>query len=322
MNKKPTKKKKQIKKIESESNRDLPIPDRRVMEKSLSDIGRILSEREFDSVEDANAFLQKMMASGGIPGPSKELTALDRAQDIMYDAWDSSGKRRVDLARKALKVSEDCADAYVLLAEETARSPQEAKTLYEQGLKAGERALGEEVFQEEVGHFWGILETRPYMRARLGLAQCLWSFGDRKEAIEHYADMLRLNPGDNQGIRYILANCLLGEGLDDQLGKLLGQYKDDSAATWSYSRALWIFRKEGVSKRANKYLEDALDDNPFVPAYLLGKKRLPRYLPDYIGIGDENEAIVYAAEAMKAWQKTEGALEWLNSVWRPLQTGG
>ncbi len=149
------------------------------------------------------------------------------------------------------------------------------------------------------------------MRARLGLAQCLWMLGKRQEAIEHYTDMLRLNPGDNQGIRYILADCLLEEGFDESLGKLLEQYEDDAAATWLYTRALWMFRQEGTSEKANVCLKEALKQNRFVPSYLLGKKRLPKHLPEYIGFGDENEAIAYAAEAIKVWQKTTGALEWL-----------
>ena len=49
-------------------------------------------------------------------------------------------RRRVDLARKGLSISHDCADAYVLPAEETARSLVEARILYEEGVKAGERA--------------------------------------------------------------------------------------------------------------------------------------------------------------------------------------
>jgi len=59
------------------------------------------------------------------------------------------------------------------------------------------------------------------MRARAGLAQCLWELGKHKEAIEHYRDMLRLNPGDNQGIRYILAMCLIELGEIKALQELL-----------------------------------------------------------------------------------------------------
>ena len=102
-------------------------------------------------------------------------------------------------------LSPDCADAYVLLAEQ-ARNRKEALELFEQGVAAGERALGPQMFRDEVGNFWGILETRPYMRARLGLAECLWTSGRRDESVVHLQDMLRLNPGDNQGLRLILVN--------------------------------------------------------------------------------------------------------------------
>jgi tetratricopeptide (TPR) repeat protein len=137
------------------------------------------------------------------------------------------------------------------------------------------------------------------------------SLGERSQAIEHYKDMLRLNPGDNQGIRYILANCLLEEGLDSTLGDLFKQYEDDGAAAWLYSRALWVFRSEGKSVKANKCLKEALKENRFVPSYLLGRKRLPMRMPEYIGFGYESEAVEYANDGIRAWQKTEGALEWL-----------
>ena len=68
--------------------------------------------------------------------------ALFQAQDLMYEAFDAQGARRVALAREALAISPDCADAYLLLAEETASSAEEAQELLTQGVAAGERALG------------------------------------------------------------------------------------------------------------------------------------------------------------------------------------
>src|SRR5947199_51392 len=118
----------------------------------------------------------------------------------MYRAWETTGRQaRITLAKRALAISPLCADAYVLLAEESAESLEEAKALYARGVEAGELALGPKTFKEDVGYFWGLLETRPYMRARAGLAQALWTSGSRDEAIAHYREMLRLNPGDNQG---------------------------------------------------------------------------------------------------------------------------
>jgi len=304
--------KKHLKSTQAESDKSPPFVDLRGMERMMSDLGRLLSEREFDSIEEANAFLEDTLSPGRLH-TSPRRTPLEWAQDLIYEAWDSSGKRRVELARRALDISEDCADAYVLLAEEAAGSLEEARNLYEKGVKAGERALGPELFEEYVGHFWGPLSTRPYMRARAGLAQCLWMLGERQEAIEHYAEMLRLNPGDNQGVRYVLINCLLEEESDEAVGRLLDQYDGDWAATWLFSRALWMFRQEGASSKATAWLREALEYNPYVPLYMLGRKKLPRRLPAYVGFGDENEAIAYAAEATAIWRKTPGAIEWLAS---------
>lgn len=81
----------------------------------------------------------------------------------------SRAKRRA-LANKALSLDPDCADALVLLAEQ-AMHANEAMDLYERAMRAGERKLGEEFFEENRGHFWGIFETRGYMRARFGYAR-------------------------------------------------------------------------------------------------------------------------------------------------------
>jgi hypothetical protein len=49
------------------------------------------------------------------------------------------------------------------------------------------------------------------MRARLGLVQALRDLGRDDEAVAHYRELLELNPGDNQGVRYLLVATLLQE---------------------------------------------------------------------------------------------------------------
>jgi hypothetical protein len=106
--------------------------------------------------------------------------AIEKAQDLVYDAWErATARSRIALARKALGITPLRADAYSILAEE-ARSVEEARDLYARGVEAGELALGRKGFQEYAGHFWGFLETRPYMRARAGLAGALLKLGDAR----------------------------------------------------------------------------------------------------------------------------------------------
>ncbi len=282
--------------------------DRRLMEKQVAQIERLLASHEFESIEEAQAFLKEALTSGSLP-EAPPSTPLEEAQEIVYQALETTGQRRVKLARQALEISPDCADAYVILAEGTG-DPNKAGELYEQGVRAGERALGPQVFERDMGHFWGIVETRPYMRARQGLAEVLWHLGERRQAIEHYQDMLRLNPNDNQGLRYTLANWLLAKGDDEALGELLDQYPDEWSASWAYTRALYTFRRQGAGKQAHEALRQALEVNRFVPLYLLGVKKMPQRLPDFIGMGDENEAVSYIAEAVENWANSPGALEW------------
>lgn len=273
----------------------------------------------------------------GFPGPPADFRAMERvtaslvpartgkrgreldlqdAQDLIYDAWESPDPRkRVKLAYDALARSPDCADAYVIFAEEIPGTLEEKRDMYAAGVEAGERALGGRPFKEDVGHFWGLLETRPYMRARAGLAACLWELAEREEAVTHYRDLLRLNPNDNQGVRYTLLGCLLALGRDDEAGELLDSpdYADDGTAMWPYSRALLTYRREGPSERAGVLLQEAIEVNPHVPVYLVGRKRVPKELPDLIGLGDESEAIAYAADCLEAWRSTPDAVEWLGS---------
>jgi tetratricopeptide (TPR) repeat protein len=239
--------------------------------------------------------------------------ALDRAQELMYQAFAGpEGRRQIELARKALTLCPDCADAYVLLAENAA-GRREALALYEQGVAAGERALGEQGFRQAVGHFWGILPTRPYMRARLGLACSLWEAGRREEAVGHAQEILRLNPNDNQGARYTLAAWLLSLDRDDDLARLLDQYQDGMAA-WAYTRALLAFRRHGDTPETRRLLQVARRRNAHVPAYLLGQKFPPMGPPRAYSPGDENEALNYIGSFLAGWRSTLGAVAWVRQV--------
>lgn len=241
---------------------------------------------------------------------SGEGSSEETADELADAAWQARGRRRILLARRALEIWPDCADAYVLLGRHAA-TPQEAHDFFAQGVAAGERALGPEVFREDAGHFWGLVETRSYMQARLWLAESLRVLGRGEEAVAHFEDMLRLNPGDNQGARYTLANLLLELEWHDRLTELLDRYKDDDLADFSYTRALLAFRREGDSIEALRLLREALKSNAFVPHYLLGRRTLPLQTPALFSPGRDDEAGGYALEAIDLWRNTSGALEWL-----------
>jgi tetratricopeptide (TPR) repeat protein len=236
------------------------------------------------------------------------------AQEIADLAWEAPRpQEQADLARKALSVSPDCADAYVILANQAA-SRDQARQLLEEGVAAGQRAIGSEAFETATGRFWLDQRTRPYMRARLGLAQCLWESGQRAQAVDHYAELLRLNPNDNQGVRYLLLGALVDLDRDEEAQRLLQRYENDGSAEWVYTIALLAFRREGDSAISRSLLRAASDTNRHVPDYLVGNKGMPPAPPSYISLGGEDEAISYSAQFLRTWRSSEGAIPWLRKT--------
>lgn len=288
------------------------IPDQRSMERVMIEMERFMARSAFDDLEQANQAMQERFIGPFDEMPSTAATPLEHAQDLIYRAFEARGRRRTQLARKALELSADCADAYVLLAEQAA-DPETARDLYAQGVAAGERALGPPTFEEQAGHFWGIVRTRPYMRARFGLARCLEELGQVGNAIGHYQELLRLNPTDNQGVRDILLPALLAAGRAGEAGALLQQFDDDISATWKYGWALWTFRREGDSKLARDRLRAAVRANRHVPVYLTGKAEWSGPLPASYAFGSKEEAVLCAGELGTAWRATPGAEAWLTA---------
>jgi len=285
---------------------DFPIFEDQITDENLTD------QISFDR-RGMEGDLAKLDFFGWDEDPS-ENSAVREAQFIMYDAWDNPDvKTRIRLAKKALKVSLDCADAYVLLAEEEARTVQKSKALFQQGVEAGRRALGEDFFKDEenIGYFWGILETRPYMRALVGLANSLWQMGNEGQAVLHYRELLRLNPGDNQGIRFILLELLIEMNHLEDVRVLMDDYPDIDSVDWSYTALLMELWENGDSVRAHSLLESAIEANEHIPAYLLGIKLISDLRSPYITFGVEDEAVDYAARHIRFWKKRKKALKWL-----------
>jgi hypothetical protein len=252
-------------------------------------------------------------AHRGIAGGLDPSDPRDAAQEIIYDAFERRDVvERVRLARKALETYPDCVDGLVLLAE-AAKDPGEKIAILERAVTAGEHELGPQCFEKDVGHFWGPLETRPYMRARQALAGALRAQGRLEEAADHLREMLRLNPNDNQGVRTVLLALLIELGRDDEATRLYEQYAGDSFAGIAYCRALLAFRREGDTADSRRLLAAAVKANRFVPDYLAGTKRMPRELPNFMRFGDDSEAIAASFEVAAAWRATPGALGWLAS---------
>ncbi len=279
---------------------------------TLESVRDLVQEQDFETEEELRAFLDREVVGKEIPRPKAE-GPKNEARDLALEAMDTPGRRGLALARQALELDPDSPIAHLAFAER-ASEPEITLERYQEAVAAAERALDPEIFDEGVGAFWSIPETRPYMEARKGLGDALWLNGQRREAADEYAELLRLNPSDNQGIRDVLAPSLMVLGEDKAAEKLLKRYEEDITSAPAFNRALVTFRLKGDTKAARTRLASALERNPQVADILLERLDFPDEIPRGYAVGSFEEAVFYVMNADDAWSETPGALEWLAEI--------
>jgi tetratricopeptide (TPR) repeat protein len=137
--------------------------------------------------------------------------------------------------------------------------------------------------------------------------------GRHDEALAHYRALLELNPGDNQGARYLLLAALLDLGLNHEAGVLLAEHEDDAQALWPYGRLLWRFRVDGDTPATRAAFDAAVHTNPYVVSYLLDPDSIPFDRPPYFALGSREEAAYVADALADAFAATDGAVAWLTT---------
>lgn len=288
-------------------NLQLENTDRRVMERSTWVMHKLMEKENFETVEEANRFIEGLHNSGRL-GSYVPDNPEDKAQMMAYDACLKTGNARKEMAIKALEIWENCADAYVILAELEKNSDSKID-LYRRASAAARKSLGEKIFTESRGDFWKIIETRPYMRAREGLASSFWNSARMDDARNIYEELLELNSDDNQGIRYSLLLIYMFERDFDKAEKLLDTY-DEESADWDYNRSLMLFIKTGITMESKTALRKAFSSNLYIPAMLIGAFDIPSRSA-YITPGEPDEAGAYIRSCRSLWLNNEEALKWM-----------
>ena len=230
----------------------------------------------------------------------------DRVEALCQEAIETFGRRRIQLAKQALAEDPTHVEANILVAEST-RSADRRIELFRSARKTGQSQLGS-MMEENVGHFWGLTETRPFMRACHGLAVALHEDGQTNEAIKQYREMLHLNPNDNQGVRYEVIPLLLEHDREAEAIELLDRYREETAF-WHYMKSLVEFRRRSSSSQSKKAMQSAFKANEHVVALLQSSEPPPS--PDSYALGSPEEAAICIRELAAAWDETDGYVEWM-----------
>ena len=283
------------------------MPEHRGNERHFKLVQQFIAENEGNmNLDQLNAAINAQFTG---PMDDFELpmdTSADRAERLHSRPAGYDCRRRVQLAKQALAENPSHVEANVLLAESVRRNKPTISRKH-WFCFFGRAQLGQ-AFEDTVGHFWGLSDTRPFMRACHGLAAAYHDAGQTSEAIQQYQEMLRLNPNDNQGVRYEVIPLLLEHNRAPEAIALLDSFREETAF-WHYMKSLVEFRRSGRSMSSKKAIRSAFRSNEHVVALMQSDE--PPLLPDSYALGSPEEAATCIRELGAVWDETEGYLKWM-----------
>uniref|UniRef100_A0A6I8PEG5 Suppressor of tumorigenicity 7 protein-like n=1 Tax=Ornithorhynchus anatinus TaxID=9258 RepID=A0A6I8PEG5_ORNAN len=263
--------------------------------------------------------------------------SLRPSDTVMQKAWrERNPPARIKAAYQALELNNDCATAYVLLAEEEATTIVDAEKLFKQALKAGEIIYRRsQQYQHQSPQHEAQLrrDTNVLVYIKRRLAMCARKLGRIKEAVKIMRDLMKeFPPLSMLNIHENLLESLLELQAYADVQAVLAKYDDISlpkSAAICYTAALLKtrtvsdrFSPETASRRglstaeinAVEAIHRAVEFNPHVPKYLLEMKSLI-LPPEHILKRGDSEAVAYAFFHLQHWKRIEGALNLLQCTW-------
>jgi tetratricopeptide (TPR) repeat protein len=163
----------------------------------------------------------------------------DQASEL-YDRGDFL--KAQSLLKTIIEGDPEFIEAYHMLGimEHENNNLEKAKKLFSQGVKIAENIIPN-TFNGNI--IWGDVDNRSYLRNLHGLGLVYMDLSQIQNAILIFKKIIRYNPNDNQGIRYLLGDLYLMNG---NLIKAQSYYKDNldyPPYLYSYALALVLQNK-------------------------------------------------------------------------------
>jgi len=227
----------------------------------------------------------------------------------------SPGKRSAYL-KKALEQDADCVEARIELADSDYQAARwaECRQGYQELIDREQRR-----WRGESPEWWIDLETRPYLRAIYGRAMTEWHRGRFADTAKDLEQLLKLNPRDNQGVRFLIPVVYLLGDNDTQALKALSEYDQnypedycEPALLFGKGLALW---RSGDEIGAGEAYKAAMLKNLYIAPLLLDQPTPP---PEIWHPNDRSEP-GYAQDFIQSyatlWDRDPAALRFLRETY-------
>ena len=226
-----------------------------------------------------------------------ENTILDDAYELLEKAENAKSKTQaIKYAKEAYDICPGCFDA-ILFQVHLEDNPLKRWKLLEEGLKFEKDRLEDEGYFEKdnIGLFYGMFETRPYVRGLYAKADYLILDGKIKQARDICKEILRLNQNDNMGSRYLLMAIYAYFEEENDMLKLYKKYPEE--ALEMLFPLFILYYKLGNDKKAKEYLSRINKANPHFIKFFKGTMKENTGIPyRHYAKGDSSEVIMYFRE--------------------------
>lgn len=238
----------------------------RETEKVFSELHKFLDKHEVENLSenDTKKLIDEFL-KGYNSAPQTEITekTAKTAEDFLDLALNApSNAKAVKYAKKAIALDPDNIDAAKTLIDLTAVDDfdrfKKLEKLYEKSLKYME---DNHFIPDDVGHFWGVFGTRPFMRMCFALFDCYVAFGMYGSAVTLGEYMLKLSKSDNIGVRYYLINLYAIMESEKKACSLFRKYHGENETQMLLAMAILYFRKNDFTK-SEEYLRNLAKVNP------------------------------------------------------------
>ncbi len=223
-----------------------------------------------------------------------EDTPYNKAYELLEQAkYAKSKKEKIRLAKEAYNTSNECFDAIIYLSQLEDDLIKREKILVD-GLKEEKERLEKEDFfnKDSIGIFYGIIETRPYIRGLINLAH-LYAEDSRMTMAKNICkDILRLNNNDNLGARYLLMAIYSYLEDEKEMLKLYKKYPEENISM--LIPFMCLYYKMGNIDKAKEYLDRINKANKHFIKLFKGTIKENNDVPSgYYAMGDSSEVIMY-----------------------------
>lgn len=264
----------------------------RESEKAMKEIHKFLEEKGTDdmSIDDANELLQEFTTDYN-RNPLQRVTekTAKTADDFLELAEEASDRVKAErYIKKALELEPDNIDVVSASLDLIDDNIWEYYQKISDAVKNATKLMEKKGLMDEdsIGRFWGILETRPYMRLLDRYMEFMAEAGMMGLAAKECEEMIRLSENDNLGVRYRLMHIYAFLEREESALELHNKY-DSYEETQMLLPLSIIYFKKGDFDKAENYLKRLCVANKAAKKFFraVKKDKLDRYVEELSSYG-------------------------------------